>query len=504
MKSSISSQETLISVAAASIVAAVVLYKYSGNRSSIKSTNAIRPPHAWSWIPYLGSAIAMGSDVTQFIRSRSKQHKASVFSATILGEKCVFIADSEYLTIVFRAKYSKYLDSKSLQIQFAKTVLNTSKQETNDTFREDIDKAVGKLYHHHLFKGQELESAVGQVQDLFHKMVPELAAVDDKGGWIQQNLFDMSVRAVFKATMGPFFSYDLVTDEMYENFRAFDSGVIPLFNGAPNFLTEKARQARSFIQAKIESKSFWDSASPLMKDRKATYIEHSVAFNSMHKSSLGLVWASVGNTAPAVAWTLLLLLSDEDAWEACVAQVEAVVARRDKASDVFTLEELDEMTYLESAFKETLRLYQGNITARRVVQDFELDTKEQRYVIEKGSKLMIWWGVLHRDPGVFENPDKFQFDRFVGKTMKDFSYQDGKTLTHEPIVPFGGGGQYCPGRKFASYETRLYLAMMMQAFDIRLVEGESLPGIDPSMIGIGVCHPDRDVKIEIRPKGDVI
>jgi len=69
-------------------------------------------------------------------------------------------------------------------------------------------------------------------------------------------------------------------------------------------------------------------------------------------------------------------------------------------------------------------------------------------------------------------------------------------------MAFGGGSQYCPGRKFASYETRLYLAMLMQSFDIKLVEGETIPGIDPAMVGIGVCHPARDVKVQIRSKVD--
>ena len=524
MKSaSFSSQEALVSVAAASFVTAVFLYKYSSvhnQRSSCsnqqRNDNAIRPPHAWSWIPYLGSALAMGADVTNFIRSSAQKLKSSVFTATILGDKCVFIADSEFLTIVFRAKYSKYLDSQSLQKQFVNSVLDCNQQETDIMFREDLDKAASKVYHKHLFKGQELGSAIEQVQDYFQRLIPELTTTQaphpnthsdkctSRRGWTQHNLFEMTTRAVFKATMGPFFSRDLVTDEMYDNFQTFDKGIIPLFNGAPSFLTKRARQARSYIQKRVESQSVWDAASPLMIERKEVFEGLSIPLNTMHKSSLGLVWASVGNTAPAVAWTLLLLLSDKKAWEACVTQMETVVSKRKNDSTVFTLEELDEMTYLESAFKETLRLYQGNLTTRYVVKDFELTTKEQTYVIEKGSKLMVWWGVLHRDPGVFENPDKFQFDRFVGKTMKDFSYGDGRMLTHEPIVPFGGGGQYCPGRKFASYETRLYLAMMMQAFDIQFVEGESIPDIDPANIGIGVCHPGHDVKIEIRPKGDTI
>lgn len=38
----------------------------------------------------------------------------------------------------------------------------------------------------------------------------------------------------------------------------------------------------------------------------------------------------------------------------------------------------------------------------------------------------------------------------------------------------------------------------MLNFDMRLAEGETRPGIDLVMQGVGVSHPDRDPKVEIR------
>ena len=512
-------QQTLVTVAAASLTAfafRVVYSKLQANKNAknkllLKSGDVpVKPPHVWSWIPYLGSAIEMGTNVTQFIRKNSDANNhAPVFTATVLGDHCLFIADPEQLTMVFRAKYSKNLDSFSLQKQFTQSVLDCTEEETNQNFGEDLTKVTGKQFHHYLFKGEELQNSMEQVQTIFHKLIPQLVNDDDKNGsssWKEHNLFDMVVRSIFKATMGPLLSHDIVTDEMYEQFRIFDSGVIALFNNAPSFLTRQTRRARAYLYQHITTPSFWAQASGFMKARKEAYLgkDRQLSEGTMYKSNVGLLWASVGNSAPAVFWVLLLLLEHEDAWKACMDQMETVIAKRGTNQDnssnnnVFTLDELDEMTYLESAFTEALRLYQGNITARRVVKDFVLETKSQNYWIEKGTKIMSWWGILHRDPYVFDKPDEFQFDRFVGKSRKDFSFQDGKTLTHDPVIPFGGGEHLCPGRKFASYETRLYVAMLMQSFDIRLVPGESRPDIDPAMVGIGVCHPNRDVKVEIR------
>ncbi|CAB9508450.1 25-hydroxycholesterol 7-alpha-hydroxylase (Fragment) [Seminavis robusta] len=496
--SSLLSQDKVLAVAAASVVAGVCFYWYEKKAQQTKDTVVRDPPHVWSWIPHVGSALAMGSDITEFIRSNGEKLLAPVFTATIMGDKCVFVADPQYLvTLAFRS--NKYLDSLSLQKQFAKDVLACNELEVKENFGREIDKIQGQQYHHYLFKGAELENSLKQAQELFQAMVPKLSS---GAGW-HDDLFDMVVRSIFKATMGPIFSHELVSDEMYEHFRVFDKGVILLFSQAPQFLTKEARQARTAIRQQLETNEFWKQASGLMKARKQAFEELSEA--AFFKTSVGLLWASVGNTSPAVFWTLLLLLEHPKAWDACYAQVQAIVDRKKRNNDedacLFTLEELDEMTLLQSAFQESLRLYQGNFTARRVVQDFVLETPAQNYRIPAGTKLMAWWGVLHRDPDIFENADEFQYDRFVDKSRKDFTFRDGKTLPHEPVIPFGGGEQYCPGRKFAAYEAKLFLAMMMQTFDMKLDRATyQRPKIDPAMAGIGVSHPDSKVKVLIQPR----
>eukprot|EP00797_Seminavis_robusta_P027230 Sro508_g156750.2 (322) ;mRNA; r:27653-28618 len=313
-------------------------------------------------------------------------------------------------------------------------------------------------------------------------------------------MFSMVVQSVFKATVGPIISDCLIQDDSYcEAFRQFDKGVIPLFNKAPSFLTRKARQARAYLLETLQSQEFLEQASPIVKTRQETIKNLSPA--ALSKTTLALIFGAVGNSAPALFWCLLHLLHNPAAWEACRAQVESILAKRqqDKDDITFTMADLDQMTLLESAFWETLRLYQGNFTARRVTEDFVMETSQQNYLLEKGTQLMPFWAVLHHDPAVFPNPMQFQYDRFVGANNKPvFTFASGATVNYWPVVAFGGGEHYCAGRKFIAYEARLYLAMLMLNFDMRLAEGETIPGIDRSNIGVGVCHPDREVKVEIR------
>eukprot|EP00977_Amphora_coffeiformis_P022074 scaffold10368_cov180-Amphora_coffeaeformis.AAC.7 len=293
------------------------------------------------------------------------------------------------------------------------------------------------------------------------------------------------------------------SDDAFANFCKFDKGVIALFNNAPAFLLSSATKARDALMSMVQSDEYWKKASPLMMERKNVLLGKHLSEGSMARANLGLLWASSGNSIPAVFWLVLRLLEDPEAWQACLAQVKDIVAKRKTNSkgeipSGFTLEELDEMTLLESAFQESLRMYQANVTARRVVQGFSLETASgQTYWIPEGTKLMAIWSVLHMDPHVHEQPEEFRYDRFVDK-KKEYTFANGQALKHDPVIPFGGGSHLCPGRKFISYEARLFCAMLMTSLEFRLPIGYQRPNVDLTLQGIGVSQPTHDPIVEIR------
>lgn len=330
-----------------------------------------------------------------------------------------------------------------------------------------------------------------KVQTFFREIMPTLASSDE---WVTHDLYRSTVSAIFKASVGPLLSATLVTDQALEHFRTFDQGVIPLFNNLPAFLTRSARASREFLSMQLESNEFSENSSNFMKARKEALPIPPKVFG---KANLGVLWASTGNSAPAVFWTIFLLLEHPKAYTACRDQVDQVGGTEKKD---WTLDDLDRLTLLESAFREALRLYSGNFTSRDVVKDFVLETSKGKYFIEKGTRLMSWWGLLHSDPAIFDEPEEYRFDRFVDMESKSWTYASGKKLTHSPVMSFGGGSHLCPGRKFISYEVRLLLAMMLQNFDLRIPNGETRPGINLAMQGIGISQPDRDPKVEIRQR----
>lgn len=112
---------------------------------------------------------------------------------------------------------------------------------------------------------------------------------------------------------------------------------------------------------------------------------------------------------------------------------------------------------------------------------------------------MSFPNTLHFDPDIFQDPETFQYDRFIDHTAKA---KNGKSLHSSHSRPFGGGIHLRPDRKFISYEARAMVAMMLLQFDMRLPNGETIPDIDISKQGLNVSHPERDVKMEIRLRQD--
>jgi cytochrome P450 len=109
---------------------------------------------------------------------------------------------------------------------------------------------------------------------------------------------------------------------------------------------------------------------------------------------------------------------------------------------------------------EALRLYPPTwVTARTPPAADEIGG----YAIPAGSLILLSPYVTHRHPRFWENPERFDPDRFTQARS-----------AHRPpyaYFPFGGGPRLCIGRGLALLEMELIVAMVAQAYDLHLVRG---------------------------------
>lgn len=84
-----------------------------------------------------------------------------------------------------------------------------------------------------------------------------------------------------------------------------------------------------------------------------------------------------------------------------------------------------------------------------------------KYFVPKGSTLFIQIMQMHRDPEVWENPHKFDPDRFLPENCEKrhpYAY-----------IPFSAGSRNCIGQKFAMLEFKTVLTSILRKWQVKSV-----------------------------------
>jgi cytochrome P450 len=113
-----------------------------------------------------------------------------------------------------------------------------------------------------------------------------------------------------------------------------------------------------------------------------------------------------------------------------------------------------EDVYLDAVVQETLRIRPViPVVLRKLTAPVELGG----WRLPAGVTLMPAITLMHRDPTLFPEPERFQPERFL---------EDGAGSTYT-WIPFGGGRRRCLGAAFASFEMRVALRTILQHTTLR-------------------------------------
>ncbi|CAL1271375.1 unnamed protein product [Larinioides sclopetarius] len=124
-----------------------------------------------------------------------------------------------------------------------------------------------------------------------------------------------------------------------------------------------------------------------------------------------------------------------------------------------TVEDLNNMKYLECVIKETFRIYPPGPILTRYINE---DTTICGYQIPKGTTCVVFSHVLHRDEKVFPNPEKFDPDRFLP--------QDSATRHPYAWIPFSAGPRNCIGQKLAFMELLTVTSTILRRYTLESLD----------------------------------
>ncbi len=168
-----------------------------------------------------------------------------------------------------------------------------------------------------------------------------------------------------------------------------------------------------------------------------------------------LLLAGHETTAVALSWIIYLLSTHPEVARRLEAEVDEVLAGRTPA-----MADLAQLPYARMIIDEALRLYPPAYVIAR--WGHEPDQIGQWAIPANSSVLLIPF-VTHRLPAFWDEPDRFDPERFTPENAAG--------RPRYAYLPFGGGPRQCIGNTFALVETQLILTMLVQRYRWTLVEG---------------------------------
>ncbi|WP_405823953.1 cytochrome P450 [Streptomyces sp. NBC_00838] len=181
---------------------------------------------------------------------------------------------------------------------------------------------------------------------------------------------------------------------------------------------------------------------------------------------VALLAAGSETTAVVLAWLFHELGRNPEMERRLHEEVDSVLAE-----GPLTAERIPRLVYTRMLVSETLRLYSPAwLVTRQAVSDVRLG----EFTLPAGSDVIWSAYALHRDPGIYPDPLRFDPDRWLPERPQP---------PKGGFIPFGSGKRMCIGDAFAWTETVVITALVASRWRLRPTPGAVRP------VGAISTHP---------------
>ena len=182
--------------------------------------------------------------------------------------------------------------------------------------------------------------------------------------------------------------------------------------------------------------------------------------------SIIFLLAGYETSSNTLSFILYHLALNPDVQDKLRTEIKEAVESNTKRKSLYELAQ--NIEYLDCVIKESQRLCPAAPQVNReCCEDYDLNGIH----IPAGTEIMIPIYVLHHDPNAWQNPEKFDPERFRGPA---------KDARHAfQFLPFGAGPRNCIGMRFALMEVKIALVRILMKYKF-------------------VASPETQVPLEIR------
>jgi cytochrome P450 len=278
--------------------------------------------------------------------------------------------------------------------------------------------------------------------------------------------FDVAAAALVGLRGGP--EVDWLRERFYVLLRGGDPRMNPELSPTERWdlMVQRQLEARGDLQTKLLELIDARRAHPAaehddvlgMLVRAHDEAGHSLSDEQLLAHVNILLVAGHETTTTLGAWALYVLAEQPDYVTRIVAELGSVVG-----DGPLTSESLHSLPVLSAVIREVGRLHSPVLLLPRgVVSDFEFGGRS----VKAGTPVFLAIAAGHRMPSVWDDPERFDPDRFLPPREED-------RRTAYGLATFGGGPRICLGINFAQVEVMALLAHVLRRY--RLSRASSAP-----------------------------
>jgi len=184
-----------------------------------------------------------------------------------------------------------------------------------------------------------------------------------------------------------------------------------------------------------------------------------LSVKEINDEALTFLFAGHDTTAALLMWLFYELSLNPEVHAKLQEEVDSVLQ-----GSLPTAENLSKLKYLSMVVNETLRLHPPVPAIRRVANR---DITLHGYTIPKGTSVHLAVLTVHMSEKYWNNPTEFKPSRW-----ENLSEEETKAF-----FPFGLGPRSCIGRYFAILEAKVVASIIMQQYELKLVENQAIKPI---------------------------
>ncbi len=432
---------------------------------------------------FMKNSLDVKKDIIGFVEKNQKLH-GDIFRTEVISHSLCFTTNPDYVKYILQENNRNYI--KSFGYEVLKIFLGNGLLTSEGDFWRQQRRLAQPAFHR-----EKLEALTKQMTASAEKLVQKWKNKYNYGGviTITDEMNEVTLDIVAEALFGVNVSgklEEIRNAVSVSNHFAMDrikrAVRIPLW-----FPTPANRQFNS------ESKKFDKMIYGIIDSRRNESDKHNDLLSmlmgaqdeetgermsdlQLRDEIMTIFIAGHETTAIALSWLWFLLSQNPEAEEKLRNELKTVLNGKTPS-----FEDLPKLKYTKMVVEETLRLYPPAwIVGRRPLEDDVVGG----YLLPKGINVLMVSYLIHRHPDYWENPNKFEPERFSPEraaSIKKYSY-----------FPFGGGPRLCIGNNFAMMEAQLVVATILQHFHFTMAQN-SVPLLEPLI----TLRPQGGIKMNI-------